>query len=46
MLDSARQARSNRANSNNEPFHVQLEAKPYYSDGITIENEDWIISGM
>lgn len=36
---------SYRANGNSGPFHLQLEAKTYYSDGIVIENEDIIISG-
>lgn len=35
-----------RANGNTGPFHLQLEAKTYYSDGITIENDDVIISGV
>lgn len=36
---------SNRANSNNEPYFVQLEQKAYYSDGITIKDKDVIIAG-
>ena len=35
-----------RANGGTGPFHLQLEAKAYYSDGIVIENEDIIISGV
>ena len=35
-----------RANGNTGPFHLQLEAKAYYSDGIVIENDDVIISGV
>ena len=37
---------SGRSNRKNEPLHIQLEAKQYYSDGIEIENEDLILSGV
>ena len=40
------QRHSFRANGGTGPFHLQLEAKAYYSDGIVIENEDIIISGV
>ena len=35
-----------RSNGNSGSFHLQLEAKTYYADGITIENDDIIVSGV
>ena len=48
ILDSARFSRNMRINSEDikTPLRIQLEAKEYYSDGILIENEDLIISGV
>ena len=47
IIDTGRTAfRKNSLNGIDKPLHIQLEAKTYFSDGIVIENENFIISGV
>ena len=37
---------SSRNNQHTNTLHVQLEGREYYSDGLVVENEDIVISGV